>query len=107
MRVAAGSAAPIASWRRSTPARSGDALPAGGVLDAGAIEQVEQLGGVRVGSGGPRFDVGRGRELFAGFDLGDPGLPPPLAEALGELRSRGPGGESQLTESLGELAGRA
>ena len=76
-----------------------------GVLDAGAVEQVEQLGRVGVGGGGPRLDVCGGGELFAGFDLGDLRLPPPVAEALGELRSRGAGGEAQLAESLGELRG--
>jgi hypothetical protein len=54
------------------PVGAGDvdvALPEAGVLDAGAIEQVEELGRVSVGGVGPCVDVSRGGELLAGFDL--------------------------------------
>jgi hypothetical protein len=65
----------------------GVTLAEGGVLDPGAVEQLQQLGCVSVRGGGPRVDVCGGRELLAGLDLGDLRLPPPVAEASGELRA--------------------
>jgi hypothetical protein len=47
-----------------------EALLKGGVLDAGPIEQFEQLGWIAMRGRRPCFDVLRRGKLLSGFDLG-------------------------------------
>jgi hypothetical protein len=51
------------------PVGAAEPLRERGVLDAGAVEQLEQLPGIGPGGRGPRLDVRRGGHLPAGLDL--------------------------------------